>query len=403
MNAGRAASGNWRGLTGERTGGAAACLVGVAILALAVWGGVTRAEGGTACPDPIKIALTTSMTTDMALLGVQARNGLQLAVDELNAGKGIAGKKIHLTVEDNAASSTTALNALNRVVGGNPLVVYSSMISPHLFTQSDVIKREELPFIIAGTNAGLTAQGIPWLFRIHVHDGQLADLTPRYVVEQLKKTKPAIIAVADDFGLGASKGIQATLAELKVKPVAVESYAPTDKDMSAQLLNIKNKGADIVMIWGRPADVTIVLKQMKQLGITTPKIGNASIVAKTTLDNLSDEEADGAMAIGGLIPQASAEAKLKNFTRRIEEKFKVPPDNFAPAYYDSLFLLKEIIEAVGCDRAAIKDRLAQTKGWQGLMIKYTADKNRDLAHTVGVYQNKGKTPVLLGTLNERGF
>ena len=291
MNAGRAASGNWRGLTGERTGGAAACLVGVAILALAVWGGVTRAEGGTACPDPIKIALTTSMTTDMALLGVQARNGLQLAVDELNAGKGIAGKKIHLTVEDNAASSTTALNALNRVVGGNPLV-----ISPHLFTQSDVIKREELPFIIAGTNAGLTAQGIPWLFRIHVHDGQLADLTPRYVVEQLKKTKPAIIAVADDFGLGASKGIQATLAELKVKPVAVESYAPTDKDMSAQLLNIKNKGADIVMIWGRPADVTIVLKQMKQLGITTPKIGNASIVAKTTLDNLSDEEADGAMA-----------------------------------------------------------------------------------------------------------
>ena len=37
------------------------------------------------------------------------------------------------------------------------------------------------------------------------------------------------------------------------------------------------------------------------------------------------------------------------------------------------------------------------------MIKYTADKNRDLAHTVGVYQNKGKTPVLLGTLNERGF
>lgn len=380
-----------------------ASLGAAAALVLAMGASASAAESKTACPDPIKIALTTSMTTDMALLGVQARNGLQLAVDELNAGKGIAGKKIQLSVEDNAASSTTALNAMNRVLGGKPLVVYSSMISPHLFTQSDVIKREELPYIIAGTNAGLTKQSIPWLFRIHVHDGQLADLTPRYVVEQLKKSKPAIIAVADDFGLGASKGIQATLAELKVKPVAVESYAPTDKDMSAQLLNIKNKGADIVMIWGRPADVTIVLKQMKQLGINLPKIGNASIVAKTTLDNLSAEEADGSMAIGGLIPQASADPKLKEFARRVEERFKVPPDNFTPAYYDSVFLLKEIIEAVGCDRAAIRDRLAQTKAWQGLMIKYVADGNRDLAHTVGVYQNKGKTPVLLGTLNERGF
>jgi branched-chain amino acid transport system substrate-binding protein len=277
------------------------------------------------------------------------------------------------------------------------------MISPHIYAQSDVIKREDIPFIVAGTNAGLTAQGIPWLFRIHVHDGQLADLTPRYVVEQLKKTKPAIIAVADDFGLGASKGIQATLAELKVAPVAVESYAPTDKDMSAQIMNIKNKGADVVLIWGRPADVTLVLKQMKQLGLNIPKIGNASIVAKTTLDNLTDEEADGSMAIGGLIPQASPDAKVKDLVRRVDEKFKVPPDNFVPAYYDSLFLLKEVIESVGCDRAAIRDRLAQTKSWQGLMIKYTADKNRDLAHTVGVYVNKGRTPVLQGTLNERGF
>jgi len=49
------------------------------------------------------------------------------------------------------------------------------------------------------------------------------------------------MAVADDYGLGASKGIQAALAKLSVSPVAVTSYAPSDKDMSAQLLRSRTR------------------------------------------------------------------------------------------------------------------------------------------------------------------
>src|ERR1700682_4740699 len=90
-----------------------------------------------ACQDPIPLALTTVLTTDLALLGVQPRNGLQQAADELNAGSGIAGKKIKLTVEDTGTSGAGALNALNRVLEGKPLVVYSSMISPQIFTQTE--------------------------------------------------------------------------------------------------------------------------------------------------------------------------------------------------------------------------------------------------------------------------
>jgi len=156
----------------------------------------------------------------------------------------------------------------------------------------------------------VTGQGVPWLFRGHVHDGQLADLVPRYLVETLGKKKPGIIAVADDFGLPAAKGIGATLAALNVTPVAMTSYAPPDKDMTAQLLDIKDKGADSVIIWGRPADVTIIMKQMGDLGVDLPKIGNASLVAQTALNNLSAAEADGVYAIGGMIPQPSKDPTM---------------------------------------------------------------------------------------------
>ncbi len=211
------------------------------------------------------------------------------------------------------------------------------------------------------------------------------------------------MAVADDYGLGASKGIQAALSRLGVTPVATTSYAPSDKDMSAQLLEIQDKGADSLILFGRPADIALVLKQMSDLGIKLTVIGNASIVAQTTLNNLSVAEADGAYAIGGMIPQTSTDAKIIDWSKRVLEKYKVPADNFTVAYYDTVYLLKDVIEKAGCDKSAIRDALAATKNWQGMFITYTADAPGDLVHTLGIYRNKGKPPELIGPINEAGY
>jgi branched-chain amino acid transport system substrate-binding protein len=361
------------------------------------------AQAAAACPDPITIGLTTVLTTDTALLGVQARNGVQYAIDEINEKSGFAGKKAKLIVEDTGTSGAGAINALNRVLEDKPLVVYSSMISPLVFAQSEIIKKAEVPFIVAATNAKVTSQGIPWLFRMHVHDGQLAEMIPTYVVNTLKKTKPAILVVADDFGLGAQKAMVETFTKLGVPPVALASYAPTDKDMSSQLLNIKDKGADVVLVFGRPADVTVILKTNKSLGLDLPVVGNASIVAQTALGNLTPDEANGSIAVGGMIPQTSAEASVKDFAAKVLAKFKVPADNYTPAYYDSVYMLKSVIDKVGCDKAAIRDGLAAIKDYKGLLINYTADAKGDLAHTAGIYKNNGRTPELTGKLSESGF
>jgi branched-chain amino acid transport system substrate-binding protein len=355
------------------------------------------------CPSPIPIGLTTALTGNVALLGTEARSGVEFAVDEINAAGGINGKKLALTTEDTGSSSTDALNAMNRILDGKPLVIFTSMISPHVFAQTEVVTKSETPFLVGATNAKMTSQGSKWMFRIHVHDGQLADLIPEYLVKTLGKTKPGIMAVADDYGLGASRGIQDSLAKLNANPVAVTSYAPSDKDMSAQLLEIKDKGADSLILFGRPADVTLVIKQMNDLGIKLTTIGNASLVAQTMLNNLTAEEADGAYAIGGMIPQTSTDPKILGWAKRVQDKYKVPADNFAVSYYDTMYMLKSIIEKTGCDKAAIRDALAATKDWKGMLISYQANARGDLAHTLGVYRNKGKTPELIGPINESGY
>jgi branched-chain amino acid transport system substrate-binding protein len=378
-------------------------IAGFAVMSLAAMtAGPSRADAAS-CPSPIPLGLTTALTGNTALLGTQARSGVEFAVDEINAAGGIDGKKLALTTEDTGASSTDALNAMNRILEGKPLVIFGSMISPHVFAQTEVVTKSETPFLVGATNAKVTAQGSKWLFRTHVHDGQLADLIPEYLVKSLGKSKPGIIAVADDYGLGASKGIQASLAKLNVTPVAVTSYAPSDKDMSAQLLEIKDKGADSVIVFGRPADVTLVLKQMADLGIKLTTIGNSSLVAQTALNNLTAAEADGAYAIGGMIPQTSIDAKILDWAKRVQDKYKVPADNFTVSYYDTVYMLKSIIEKVGCNKSAIRDAFAATKDWKGMLISYQADAPGDLAHTLGIYRNRGKTPELVGPIKESGF
>src|SRR5580658_10920204 len=196
-------------------------LAGAAAICLAVTStGPSKAEPAS-CPSPIPLGLTTALTGNTALLGTQARSGVEFAVDEINAAGGIDGKKLALTTEDTGASSTDALNAMNRILEGKPVVVFGSMISPHVFAQTEAVSKSETPFLVGATNAKVTAQGSKWLFRTHVHDGQLAALIPQYLVTTLKKTKPGIMVVADDYGLGASKGIQAALATLNISPVAV--------------------------------------------------------------------------------------------------------------------------------------------------------------------------------------
>lgn len=355
-----------------------------------------------ACPNPIPIALTTPLTSGIALLGIQAKLGVEHAIDEINAAGGSGGKLFKLSVEDATASAPNALNALNRLMEDKPVVLFSSMISPHIFTQNDAIKKGETPVLVAGTNAQLMKQGNPWLTRLHVHDGQLADAVPRYVVQTLKKSKPAILAVADDYGLGASKGLQAAFDKLGVKPAAVESYGLNDKDMTAQLTKIKAAGADIILLWGRPGDVAIVMKQRKALGIDLPVIGNPSTVAATTVANLTAEEADGAYGVGGMLPQVSTDAKVLAFAKQVLDKTKVPPDNFAVGYRDAMYMVKSVIDKVGCDRAKIRDGLRAIKDFQGLMISYTADAEGELAHTMGIYRNKGKVTEQIGVIKAAG-
>src|ERR1700694_2987278 len=66
---------------------------------------VSSVWAAAACTGPIKFALTAPLTGDIVALGIQAKSAVQFAVNEINAGSGIAGQKVEVTFEDTKSSS----------------------------------------------------------------------------------------------------------------------------------------------------------------------------------------------------------------------------------------------------------------------------------------------------------
>jgi branched-chain amino acid transport system substrate-binding protein len=201
------------------------------------------------------------------------------------------------------------------------------------------------------------------------------------------------LAVADDFGLGAVKNIRAEFDKLKIAPTTTETYAPTDRDMTAQLLKIKDSGADSIVIVGRTPDLIVILKGKARLGIKFPIMGNTSVGAATTLTSLTDSDADGSIVFGGALPNGSQDSKVVAWTKKLTDKYNFPPDNWALAYYDAAYLVKKIIGDVGCDKEAIRNALAKVQDFQGLVTKYSS-KDGNLTNVIYIYKLQGKTPTL---------
>src|SRR5258707_12071472 len=120
-------------------------ITAVAAICLSVATAQQSKADAASCPSPIPFGLTTALTGNLALLGTQARNGVEFAVDEINAGGGIAGKKLALTTENNGPSSTPSLNAMNPILESKPLVIFCPIINPPVFALTEVHSKSATP------------------------------------------------------------------------------------------------------------------------------------------------------------------------------------------------------------------------------------------------------------------
>ena len=353
---------------------------------------------GAAVAEDIRIGFTPPITGASAAEGSFQIKAIKLALKEINAAGGVNGKKIDLRMVDNQSTNPGALAALQKAVEQEKaLVLVGSVKSTQILAMSDAIKNYGIPTIVGGTNVTLTRQGNPWLFRVRPDDSIAALAMIKYIKEDAKLTKVGILHDTDAFGAGGADLVEKYTKENGLTLVKREKFTTKDKDYTAQLLSLKNAGAQVMVVYApNPEDAAVIMRQYRQLGSPYKYLGSPSSQHKDAI-NLAREASEGLLAVADFVPGAT-EANRK-YAEDYKKEYNEEYDGLSIWTYDGLKILANAIKKVGEDRAKIRDAILATQGYKGGLGTFSFSSNGDGLHEVSVVQIEKGNPKLLKIVN----
>ncbi|MHB1654268.1 MAG: ABC transporter substrate-binding protein [Desulfitobacteriaceae bacterium] len=370
----------------------------VLVVSLSGCGSNGSSSGAAADKAPIRIGQATALTSEYTVVGQYLTNGTKMAVDEINAAGGISGRKIQLVQEDSANTNPAAVNAINKLIDSdNVIAIMGPDLSTQDFAVAPIINKAKIPFTVQGTNAKLL-DGNPWFFRLRPDDGLAARTAAKFAIEGLKKKKIAVTHDSDEFGVGGRDLIVKAVQDLGGTVVDEESYNSNDKDLTAILTNIKNKGAEVIIDWGHPSQSATLQRQNKQLGLNLPIIGSPGMGMPATIQ-LAGDAANGTYIVGDPVPGLNTDPKVQAWVKKYTDLYKAAPDFHAASAYDGIYMLKMAIEKAGStDASAIQKALLTIKDYPGMGNTFTFTDGNG-AHMVMITQiENGKNNKLIQSI-----
>lgn len=351
--------------------------------------------------DTIKIGGVFPLSGPVAVYGIEAKNGIELAIEEINAAGGVNGKMLELVGEDDEGSPEKSVNVYKKLVTKDKVeYIIGSLTSGCAAAIAPLAQAQKVLMLApAATLTSITEAG-DYVFRACFIDPFQGTVGGRFAAENLKAKKAAILYdIGNDYSIGLYENFKIAFEKAGGQVVAAESYSTGDKDFNAQLTKIKTANPDVVYLPDYYGTVALIAKQLRAQGITAPMIGADGWDG--IIDNAGDEVLNGFYS--NHYAADSTDPRVVNFVKAYEAKFNSTPVSFAALAYDCVFLLKDAMEKSGkTDATTLKDTL---KGISGSYVTGTLsfDENRNpvkSAVMMEIVKKDGKlTPVYNATIN----
>jgi branched-chain amino acid transport system substrate-binding protein len=345
-----------------------------------------------AAPEPIRLGTIPCLTGSNALLGQQEHEGIALAVEEINARKDkvYGGRPFEIVEEDATNDNQSAVAALNKLLGENVVAIVCPVLSTQVQAMAPVMKTREIPWMTGGTAVKNTQLGVPGMFRLRGSDGITAAGMTNFAVKDKKAKKVAILHASDAFGTGGADQIVMNLKNMGMAPVANEQYPKDAKDFTAEILKVKQSGADIVLMYiQNPSDTAVILKQIRSLGLTIPIVGSPSLGNQTAMET-AGKDAYGTYAAVDFILGFNSNVATHFLTAFYNKYHHLPDVGTGSGWvYDAVYMLADVYrKQKGTDPKQTIASLKALKKWDGVLGTFSADAEGNMIHSVSIGQNE---------------
>ena len=347
-------------------------------LFLLIFGALLAIAGSAFSQDTIKIGEFGSLTGDNASFGTSQNNGVQMALEEINAAGGVLGKKIDLTVEDNETKQGETTTIARKLISQDHVVaIIGEVASSKSLEAAPICQASKIPQIAtAATNPRVTQTG-DYIFRVCFTDDFQAVVIARFVLEKLKLNKIAFMTdVKQDYSVGLTNIAKDYLAKNGATIVKEQSYSSGDKDFRAQLTDLKGAAPDVIIITGYYPEASLIAKQARQFGIKAILVGGDGWDG-SSLISVGGKAIEGAFFSNHFSVEDTSPI-VQTFVQKYKQKYNTVPDAFAALGYDAMKLLADAITRAGAaDPEKIRAAIQETENFPGVSGKITIGKDRN--------------------------
>jgi len=293
--------------------------------------------------ETFKIGGTGPLTGGAAIYGNAAKNGAQLAVDEINAANGYV--KFDLRYEDDTHDAEKAVNAYNALKDWGMQVSLSSVTSkPAEATAAENFADRIFGLTPSASAAAVTA-GKDNVFQMCFVDPNQGSASAQYIADKKLAKKVAVIWKNDDVY---SKGIYDTFVvkakELDLEVVSDMTFADgNDTDFSVQLKDAQDKGAELVFLPMYYQPASLIFAQAAAMDYAPKWFGVDGMDGILTMEGFDKALAEGVILLTPFNADAKDE-KTQKFVAEYQKRHGEIPNQFAADGYDCVYAFAEALE-----------------------------------------------------------
>src|SRR6478736_9280239 len=298
-----------------------------------------------AVAQPIKLANVAELSGGGATVGNNWKNGIDLAIEEINAKGGVLGRKLEVSHADSQSNPGVARAQVQKALDAEPYVLLGPGYSGSVKVTAPLAAEAGIAQIMGGEAAELTQGGNKFLFRTSFGQQLSMPKVAKYINDALKAKSVAIVWVNNDFGKGGRDSITKEFAKYNIKVAADLSTEAGQADFAADVTKIKAATPDAVFVYVNEEESARMLKELKRQAVTVPLVGETTLVGQKVIE-LAGDAANGARGHVGLTTDAPVEL-IKAFREKFVKKYNYVPDHNGLKGWLAIYMIKATTEKMG--------------------------------------------------------
>lgn len=338
----------------------------------------TKGSVAGAGKEPIRIGWYGALTGPTATFGVATRDGVEFAVEEINASGGLLGRKIQLVAEDDQGKPEESAAVVSKLITSDEvLAVIGQNTSGNSLAAAPIAQSNEVPMISpSSTNPDVTKKG-DYIFRACFTDPLQGRALADFTRSTLALQRVAVFTdVKSDYSIGLASVYSTRFREAGGTIVATQSYSAGDSDFRSQLTAIRAAQPQAIFIPGYYTDAAQIAMQARELGVNVPLIGGDGWESPKLLE-IGGNALDGSF-FAATVSLASPDPAVQKFVAAWKAKKGLDPEGLNALGYDSMMIVADAIRrAKSTDGPAIRDAIAATRNFPGASgtISFGADRD----------------------------